>query len=81
MSHSSDNIEAIIRENGRGGWEIAEPAMPVGSGLGNYPTSGDAYAVACYSFEPERIRVLEQTTLRAPRARLRQKSKIEKQKL
>lgn len=51
--------EAFVRPNGKGGWEVAEPSVPVGEGQGNYPTCGDAYGVACFNYEPSRIKECE----------------------
>jgi hypothetical protein len=53
---SKIHYEAETRLNGRGGWEVAEPGSPAGSGIGNYPTEADAFAFACYNFTPKRIK-------------------------
>lgn len=53
---SKNNYEAETRLNGRGGWEVAEPGSPAGSGIGNYATEADAFAMAAYNFEPSRIK-------------------------
>lgn len=49
-------IEAETRPNGRGGFEIGLPGMPVGSGQGNYPTEADAFAVAAYNYDRKSIK-------------------------
>lgn len=54
------NIEAEIRQNSRGGWEIAEPGLPPGSpfALGNYDSWQSALYAASLNFEKDRIRVV-----------------------
>lgn len=56
-SNPPAEYDAEVRPNAIGGWEIAQPGEPLG--VGNYPTSADAYSVACYNFEPARIRILQ----------------------
>lgn len=55
---SKNHYEAETRPNGRGGWEVAEPGSPAGSGIGNYATEADAFATACYNFDADRNRGL-----------------------
>lgn len=64
MTTKASSYEAEIRANDRGGYEIAQPGEPLG--VGNYATPQDAYAVACNSFERERIKPY--TPPRKPRA-------------
>lgn len=52
----SSKYEAETRPNGRGGWEVAEPGSPAGTGIGNYPTEADAFAFARYNFDAKRIK-------------------------
>lgn len=56
----TSNIEAEIRQNDRGGWEIAEPGSKPGSpfAVGNYDTWQHAFAAAACNFEKDRIRVI-----------------------
>src|SRR5690606_8148210 len=56
-SNPPAEYDAEVRPNAIGGWEIGQPGEPLG--VGNYPTSADAYSVACYNFEPARIRILQ----------------------
>jgi len=53
------SIKIVIQENNRGGWEIAMPDTAPGGGVGNYSTSGDAYAVARYNYDPAEIKGYE----------------------
>lgn len=48
--------EAETRPNGRGGFEVAMPGTPIGTGFGNHPTEADAYYVAKHNYEPSRIK-------------------------
>lgn len=63
MAHK---YQAEIRPNERGGYEIADPGTPVGTGLGNYATAADALAVACYSFERSQVRAWREPVATQP---------------
>lgn len=58
---ASAKIEAEVRENGRGGWEIGLPGEAPGLGIGNYPTANDALYTASINYERRQIRVLDAT--------------------
>lgn len=60
---SKNHYEAETRLNGMGGWEVAEPGSPAGSGIGNYPTEADAFAMAAYNFDAKRIKRGEEPTV------------------
>lgn len=59
-------IEAEIRPNDRGGWEIGLPGEPLG--IGNYPTWQDAYAITRYNYDESQIRVVHQRPTFTPPA-------------